>query len=154
MKTPKVVVKDTAGKTLAVSTSYAKGRKSVGTYAVKVTVKSNSDYAGTKTVYFKINPKGVSISKLSGSKKVLTVKWKKPSSVYREQMTGYQIRYSTSSEMTKAKTVTIKNTKATSKKISKLKAKKKYYVQLRTYKTVKGKTYYSGWSKVKSVKTK
>lgn len=33
-------------------------------------------------------------------------------------------------------------------------AKKKYYVRIRTYKTVNGKKVYSAWSKVKSVKTK
>jgi len=69
-------------------------------------------------------------------------------------MTGYQIRYSTSSKMTKAKAVTVKNTSATSKTIKKLSAKKKYYVQIRTYKTVKGVKYYSSWSKAKAVKTK
>lgn len=46
----------------------------------------------------------------------------------------------------------------TSKKISKLKAKKTYYVRIRTYKTVKvdGKStrIYSDWSKVKKVTTK
>lgn len=44
------------------------------------------------------------------------------------------------------------------KKVVKLKAKKKYYVRIRTYKTVKlnGKTQklYSGWSKAKKVTTK
>ena len=56
--------------------------------------------------------------------------------------------------MTSAKTKTVKGYKYTSKKITKLSAKKKYYVQVRTYKTVSGKTYYSSWSSVKSVKTK
>ena len=34
------------------------------------------------------------------------------------------------------------------------KAKKKYYVRVRTYKTVKGKKIYSSWSKAKVLKTK
>lgn len=42
----------------------------------------------------------------------------------------------------------------TSKSITGLKAKKKYYVRMRTYKTVKGKKYYSDWSKVKGVRMK
>lgn len=54
--------------------------------------------------------------------------------------------------MTKNKTV--KGCKYTSKKIIKLKAKKLYYVQVRTYKTVNGKKYYSSWSSRKSVKSK
>ena len=35
-----------------------------------------------------------------------------------------------------------------------LKAKKTYHVRVRTYKTVSGKKYYSGWSTYKSAKTK
>ena len=52
------------------------------------------------------------------------------------------------------KKVTIKKNKTTSTIVKKLKNKKKYYVRIRTYKTVSGKKYYSGWSKVKNVKTK
>ena len=47
-----------------------------------------------------------------------------------------------------------KKKKTTKYKVKKLKAKKKYYVRVRTYKTVKGKKVYSAWSKVKSIKTK
>jgi len=47
-----------------------------------------------------------------------------------------------------------KKQKTTKNKVKKLKAKKKYYVRIRTYKTVNGKKVYSSWSKVKSVKTK
>ena len=56
--------------------------------------------------------------------------------------------------MTDAKTKTVKGYKSTGKKITGLKAKRKYYVQVRTYKIVKEKKYYSSWSKVKPVKTK
>jgi len=151
-KKPAVTVKDIYGNILANKTDYtvkyASGRTKVGKYKVTVTLKGN--YSGTKSVYFKINPQTTSISKLTKSKKAFTVKWKKKST----QVTGYQIRYSTSSKMTGAKKVNVKSTKSTSKKITKLKAKKTYYVQIRTYKTVKGKNYYSSWSKVKKIKTK
>lgn len=162
-KTPTVKVKDVEGNTLAkvkssskkngFVVSYAKGRKNVGKYAVRVTLKG-PEYKGSMTVSFKINPAGKSISKLSRTKRSITVTWKKASSTYRKQMTGYQLRYSTSSKMNNAKIVTVKNTKATSKTIKKLKANKKYYVQLRTYKTVKNDKYYSDWSKIKRVKIK
>ena len=69
-------------------------------------------------------------------------------------ITGYQIKYSTSFRMTSPKYKTVKGYKYTSKKITKLKAKKRYYVQVRTYKTVSGKNIYSTWSSIKSVKTK
>jgi predicted RNA-binding protein with TRAM domain len=39
-------------------------------------------------------------------------------------------------------------------KVKVLKAKKTYYVKVRTYKTVSGKKYYSDWSGYKTVKTK
>ena len=95
------------------------------------------------------SPAKTSISKLTKAKKAFTVKWKKKSGV-----TGYQIRYSLKSSMKGAKTVTVKSAKTVSKKVKKLKKKKKYYVQVRTYKVVNGKTYWSGWSAKKSVKTK
>ncbi len=53
--------------------------------------------------------------------------------------------------VTKTKTVNNKTTKLT---IKGLKAKKKYYVRIRTYKKVGKKKYYSQWSKVKKITTK
>ncbi len=155
VKTPTVTVKDSKGKTLKKNTdytvTYAKGRKNVGKYTV--TIKFKGNYSGTVKKTFTIKPKATSISKLTTGKKKFTVKWKKQST----QTTGYQIQYSTSSKFKSAKTVTIGKNKATSKTISKLKAKKKYYVRIRTYKTVKinGKNtkIYSSWSKAKSIKT-
>ena len=95
------------------------------------------------------NKNNASIAKLVAKKKALKVTWKKKAGV-----NGYQLRYSTSKKFKKAKTVTIKKAKTTAKTIKKLKAKKKYYVRIRTYITVDGKKYYSKWSKVKSKKTK
>ena len=94
-------------------------------------------------------PAKTSISKLVKAKKAFTVKWKKKSGV-----TGYQVRYSLKSSMKGSKTVKVKSAKTVSKKVKKLKKKKRYYVQVRTYKVVNGKTYWSGWSAKKSVKTK
>ncbi|MGN1122888.1 MAG: transglutaminase domain-containing protein [Eubacterium sp.] len=151
-KTPSVKAKDNNGKTLKKNTdytvSYAGGRKNVGRYAVKITFKGN--YSGTKTLYFTIKPKGISLSKVTAAKKGFKVYWKKQSS----QITGYQIQYSTNSKFTNAKTVTLTKNSYTSKSISKLSAKKKYYVRIRTYKTVGSTKYYSSWSKAKYVTTK
>ena len=156
VRTAKVIVKDRTGKTLVKNTdytvSYAKGRKYVGKYAVKITFKGK--YSGTKTLYFTIKPKATSISSLKAGSKKFTVKWKKQAT----QTTGYQVQYSASSKFSKAKTVTVGKNTTVSKKISKLSGKKKYYVRVRTYKTVKinGKSIriYSGWSKAKTVTTK
>ena len=156
VRTPKVIVKDRTGKTLVKNTdytvSYAKDRKYVGKYAVKITFKGK--YSGTKMLYFTIKPKATSISSLTAGSKKFTVKWKKQAT----QTTGYQVQYSASSKFSKAKTVTVGKNTTVSKKISKLSGKKKYYVRVRTYKTVKinGKSIriYSGWSKAKTVTTK
>jgi hypothetical protein len=128
--------------------SYSSGRKNVGTYTV--TVKFRNGYSGSLKKTFKINPKGTTISKLTATSKGFKATWKKQAT----QTTGYQIRYSTKSNMSGAKTVTISKNSTTSKTISKLSAKKKYYVQIRTYKTVNGTKYYSSWSGSKTVTTK
>ena len=153
---PGVTVKNSKGKALKNGTdytvSYPKGMKNVGKYTVKVTLKGN--YSGSKSMTYNINPKGTSVSKVTAAKKGFKVTWKKQTT----QTTGYQVQYSTSSKFKSAKTVTISKNKTTSKSVSKLSAKKKYYVRVRTYKTVKigGKSVklYSGWSKAKSVTTK
>lgn len=86
-----------------------------------------------------------SITSLSAKDNGFKIKWKKKSSI-----TGYQIQYSTNSKFKKGnKSIKIKSAKTVSKKITKLKAAKKYYVRIRTYKGKK----YSKWSKVKSIKT-
>ena len=155
VKKPSVTVKDDKGKKVSsayYTVSYAKGCKNVGTYAV--TVKFKGNYSGTVRKTFTIKPKSTSISKLTAGRKKFTVKWKKQET----QTTGYQIQYSTSSKFKNAKTVTVSKNKTTGKTVSKLKAKKKYYVRIRTYKMVKvgGKStkIYSSWSKAKTVKVK
>ena len=85
-----------------------------------------------------------SITSLSAKDNGFKIKWKKKSGI-----TGYQIQYSTNSKFKKGnKSIKIKSAKTGSKKITKLKAAKKYYVRIRTYKGKK----YSKWSKVKSAK--
>lgn len=151
-KTPALIVKDSAGKALVKGTdytvSYASGRKAVGKYSVKITFAGK--YSGSKALSFVINPKGTAISKLTPAKAGFKATWKKQAT----QTTGYQIRYSTSSSMSKAKTVTISKNGTVSSSVSKLSKGKKYYVQVRTYKTVSGTKYYSAWSAKKTVTTK
>jgi hypothetical protein len=149
-KKPAVTVKTIKGKTVSSSkytVKYSGNLKNVGTYKATVTFKDG--YGTTLTKSYKVNPKGTSLSTLTKKSKSFTVKWKKQS----KQTTGYQIQYSTSSKFSNAKTVTVSKNSTTSKTIKKLKGKKKYYVRVRTYKTVSGTKYYSGWSKAKSVTT-
>jgi hypothetical protein len=87
---------------------------------------------------------------LTAASKGFKVTWKKQAA----QTTGYQIRYSTKASMSGAKTVTVKKNSTTKTTVTKLTAKKKYYVQIRTYTKVNGVVYYSAWSKAKAVTTK
>lgn len=153
-QTPSVTVKDSKGKELKVNTDYKvklpSGRKNVGTYEVKITFKG-SKYSGSKTLSYTINPKSTKLSKVSAKKKGFEAKWEKQST----QTKGYQIQYSTDSKFKSGnKTVTVNKNSTTKKTISKLKAKKKYYVRIRTYKTVGKQKYYSDWSKSVKVTTK
>ena len=95
-------------------------------------------------------PKSTNPKKVKAAKKAISVTWKKVGGVK-----GYQIQLATDKKFKKnKKTVTVKKQKTTKTTVKKLKAKKKYYVRVRTYKIVNGKKVYSSWSKVKSVKTK
>ena len=152
-------IKTIGGKKLTAGTDYTvkwsnSSSKNVGTYTVTITGKGR--YTGTSKAKYKINPKGTSLSKLAKGKKSVTVRWKKQTAkMSASRITGYQIQLATDSKFTKnRKTVTVKGYKKTSKTVRKLKAGKKYFVRVRTYKTVRGVKYYSPWSKVRAVKTK
>ena len=85
------------------------------------------------------------ITSLKGQDATITIKWKKKSNI-----TGYQIQYSTNSNFkNNNKIIKIKKAKIVSKNITGLKASKKYYIRIRTYKGKK----YSNWSKKKNIKT-
>lgn len=152
---PSVIIKDSKGKKINNSNytvAYSKGLKNVGNY--KVTIKFKGNYSGTVNKTFTIVPKSTTLTNLSSSKKKVTVKWKKQVS----QTNGYQLQYSLNSNFKSAKLLNVNNNKVTSKSISNLKSKKKYYVRIRTYKNVKvnGKStkLYSTWSKSLNVKVK
>ena len=150
---PTVILKNGKGKTVSKSNytiKYSnKNSKKVGEYTI--TIKFKGDYKGTKILTYKIKPKGATIKKVTANKKAFKVNWYKNTT----QTTGYEILYSTNSKFKSGnKTINIKSNKTTSKTVKNLKKNKKYYVKIRTYKTVKGKKIYSSWSKVLKVKTK
>ena len=94
-------------------------------------------------------PKVNSVSKITSSKKALTVKWKKQAGV-----TGYQVQYATKGTFSNAKKVTVFGAVNLSKKITGLRSGQKYFVRVRTFKKIAGVYYFSIWSNVKSAKTK
>lgn len=123
-----------------------------GIYYVKAEVKGTDNYSGiSKVATVTLLPKGTLVTKLTPGKKRLKIKWKKQG----KYTNGYEIQYSTSSKFKKGtKTVTIKKAATTSKVIKKIKARKKYYVRIRTYYKNGGKTFRSAWSKAKMIKVK
>ena len=138
------------GKTLKNGTDYTvsySSNKNIGTATVKIAGKGS--YTGTITKTFKINPAKQKIQKLTAKSKAFFVDWAQKGSA-----TGYEIQYATNSKFTSAKKVTITNKKTDKTTVSKLSGKKKYYVRVRSYTTVKGTKYYGAWSSVKNVTTK
>ena len=138
------------GKTLKNGTDYTvsySNNKKIGIATVKIAGKGS--YTGTVTKTFKINPAKQEIQKLTAKSKAFFVDWAQKGSA-----TGYEIQYATNSKFTNAKKVTITNNKTDKTTVSKLSGKKKYYVRVRSYTTVKGTKYYGAWSASKSVTTK
>jgi len=134
-------------------TSYkVKELKAGSTYQFKVrAVRPKDDIKGSysEVLKVKIAPKTTTLTLKAGSKQ-LTATWKSVSDI-----SGYEVQYSTSKKFTKKTTKTVKVKKSSKKTtVKKLKKGKKYYVRIRTYKTVNGKKIYSDWSKVKNVKVK
>ena len=137
-------------KTLKKGTDYTisyKNNKAIG--VATATVKGKGNYTGSKKVTFQILPRATKISKLTAGKQSVTVAWAK-----RAEATGYQVQYALKSNFAGAKSVRVKKAGTIKTTIKSLKAGKKYYVRVRTYKSVGKKTYYSAWSKAKSVTVK
>ena len=144
-------------KTLKSGTDYTisySNNKDVG--KAKVTIKGKGNFTGSLTKTFKINPKGTTIKTPVAAKKAITVKWAaQKAKMSKTRITGYQIMLATNKAFTKGKkTVTVSGYSKTSKKITGLKAKTKYFIKVRTYKTVSGTKYYSKWSTVKTATAK
>jgi len=122
--------------------------KGCGTATITLKAAGNSNYkASTKKISVTIKPKQITgISLKSSKKKTLIVKWKKDS-----KATGYEIQYSLNKNFKKATTKIVKKNSITSKTVTKLKAKKRYYVKVRAYKISNKKKIYGAWSKSKNI---
>ena len=160
---PAVTVLGEGGARLVQNRDYtvkiAGNQKSVGTY--RVTVAGINSYAGALTKTYKITApavKKVAKPTLKSSKrKTLTATWKRVTG----NVSGYQVQACTSKKFKKAVVKkTVKLTKKTKKSktykvtLKKLKAKKAYYVCVRAYYKIDGKTFYGKWSTAKKVRVK
>ena len=134
------------------STSYTvKNLKADKEYQFKVrAVVDGASGAYSSVLTVETIPETTSKLTLKAGKKQLTASWSKVSDI-----SGYEISYSTSKKFSKKTTKVVKAKKSSKKTtIKKLTKNKKYYVRIRTYKTVNGKKIYSDWSTVKNVKVK
>lgn len=147
--------------------TYSAGRKNIGTYTV--TVEGIDEYTGKITKTFTIKPKAPTLkAKAAGKRKVsLTIGNSKGA-------TGYEIyvkepgkkKFTLQSKIVKSgakyklyaksgkKWKFIKKLNNRTVKNANLKKGKTYKYKVKAYATVKGKTYYSGFSAVKSAKVK
>ncbi|MBR1416258.1 MAG: fibronectin type III domain-containing protein [Bacilli bacterium] len=147
---PKATIKDNKTK-LKAKVDYTityKDNKKVGTASIEI--KGIGNYKGSVTKTFYIIPNTTTLKKLKSEKKGFTAKWTEQTTL----TTGYQIEYSLNKNFKSYTKVFVKPNTTTKETIKKLKANKKYYVRIRTYKTINGKKYYSVWSNIKKVTTK
>lgn len=120
----------------------------VGTATITMTAKSTDYYSkATKKIKISVCPKGTTMTALSSKNNIMTVKWNKQTN----QTSGYQIRISTSSSMNDPIIVSVAGNTQTERNMAGFKKGKKYYVQVRTYKSISGQKYCSVWSPMKSV---
>lgn len=155
-KTPSVTVKNSKGRKLKEGADYqvrySKGRTNPGVYKAIIEFCGSYDGVGVET--FTIRPKTTALKKLTGRSRGIQITWAKQA----VQIDGYQLRYSTSGSGRNLTKLVSASKDASSKTISGLKGKAKYYVRIRTYKTVnvngENQKLYSDWSAKKAVRTK
>ena len=119
---------------------------------IKAGPKADGIFTGETRMYFRINPKKMTLSSLSSAKKgELTLKWKK-----QKYANGYQIMISESKDFNAVKTYrfTINQGKYTSMAFKEAKSGTKYFVKIRSYRETKDGNVYGAWSSAKSVTTK
>ena len=143
------VIDENCYATASAPMAYMTNRQLASTAILKVTIAAKNTTAPTPT------PEATKLGSVKAAKRSIALTWKKiTSKVQKKRIKGYQIQYSTKRSFKKAKTKNVNGYKKTRVTLKKLKAKKKYYIRVRTILKVNGKTYYSKWSKIKSVKTK
>lgn len=113
-------------------------------YIIKPMARNSEAGYNVKTWYFMSKMKKCSVK--STSRASLNVTYTRNTSA-----TGYNIIYSTSRNLKGGKTCTVKNSKTVKNTIKGLKAGKKYYIKVRSYKKVGNNYYYGVWSDLRGV---
>lgn len=149
--TPAITVTDSNGCRLSKGADYkVSGKTSArlpGKYNVRISGIGNTD--GTASKSYKVIVEPTKIRSVNNTGRNYTVRVERRSSA---RVTGYQIRYSTSKTMSKARKVTVgTKSSAVTKRFNNLKPGKSYYFQARSYKKTGGRKYYSKWSPAATV---
>ena len=100
---------------------------SAGRYRYLITATCNGTTSTLLEHSFTVTPKSPTGLKLSKGKQAITVKWAKVSGAE-----GYEVQYGTSSSFSGASTVTVSGDQS-SRKLTGLKKKKRYYVRVRSF---------------------
>ncbi len=131
-----------------IATVNAKGMikvKAYGTVSIIISASATKSYkAARKVSKLTVTPKALKLTGKRRSGRRISLNWKKDKTVQ-----GYQIIYTTDKKFkNNIKKITIKNNKRNVYSITKkIKAKETYFVKMRSYVKVSGKTIYGGYSK-------
>jgi len=121
--------------------------RGTGRDVIKVSVPESGIYSSaSKNITVNAAPKRPSFSVKNIKGKKLRISWKKD-----KRASGYEIYIAFNSKFKKYKKYIIKKSQS-KKTVSRLKKDKKYWVRMRSYKTVGGRKIYSSYSKVKTIK--
>jgi len=108
-----------------------------------ITINGKGNFTGKKVISFKIVPQKPAKPSILVGNKLMSIIWKGYSKKH-PTVNKFEIRYRvTNTDKWKTKSVSTKYYDTT---IMNLKKNKTYEVQIRSYKTIKGKKHYSGWS--------
>lgn len=150
-QTPTIILKDWEGKVIPAVNYTVTYSNNVNVGTATATIKCRGNYTGTESVEFTINPKPTNLTRVKASRRGFTAKWRRQT----PQVNGYELEYSTDKNFRRGvRTAFAKKSKTTSKRVKRLKSRRRYYVRVRTYKVVDGDTYFSSWSNIKAVKVR
>ncbi len=127
----------------SITASYTDKKAANGVQYSYVVKAYNGSSVGNGSTLSTVRLSTPAVTSCSSKSKAITLKWKKNTKV-----SGYEIKYKTGSS---SKTIKVKKKAAVKYVIKKLNKGKRYTVQMRSYKTAGGKTYYSAWSGAKKV---